>query len=454
MLTLSQKDRDRLVVLHQVKASELSLSEAARRLGIGVRWMRRLQRRFEREGDPVVVHGLRGRPSNRRLEPGLRERALAKAREPLYADFGPTLLGEHLGREGIGSVSSSTLRLWLIEAGLWTPEPRKQKHRRRRERRASVGELVLMDTSIHAWLEERSGEEIVLIALIDDASSRLHARFFPRDTGAANRRLLIDYIERFGRMGAVYADCAGHFRVNFNRSKRRADDQAEALTLIQRSLLELDIELIRALSPQAKGRVERLFGTLQDRLIKEMRVAGIGSLEEANAFLENHFIPFWHDRFTVTPARATDAHRPVPDEVVLLALFAETEERTVRNDFTFRFRNQHYQIEEKDAVVALPKSRVTIEKRLDGTVHFRWRDQYLTPTPLKAPPQPPVQPRAAPTGTARPLTGAAGKPIPPDHPWRRFPVRVGAGRFRTSAPVAATAPAALRPDAPASVAAS
>jgi len=445
VLTLSQKDRDRLVVVREIGEGRVSMSEGARRLRIGVRQMRRLQRRYEREGDRVVVHGLRGRPSNRRLRAELRARALEKAREPLYADFGPTLLCEHLAREGIGPLSPCTLRLWMIEAELWTPRPRKQRHRRRRERRACVGELVLMDTSIHAWLEDRSSEEIVLIALIDDASSRLHARFFRRDTGAANRNLLIEYLERFGRMGAVYADRAGHFRVNFNRSKRQVEDQGEALTLIQRSLTALDIELIHALSPQAKGRVERLFGTLQDRLIKEMRVAGVSSLEEANAFLETTFIPFWDQRFTVDPASNVNAHRPLPEGVDLLALFAETEARMVRNDFTFRYRNQYFQIEKEQADGAMPKTRLTIEKRLDGTVLFRWRDRYLTPTPLAAPPTISVRPRAEPA-TERPLTGAAGKPIPPDHPWRRFPVLVGRGRFRVPAPVEASAPAALLPD--------
>lgn len=259
MLTLSQQERDRIVVLHQVDEGLLTMAEGARRYGVGLRHMRRVMRRFEKEGDGVVVHGLRERPSNRRLSDELRGRALGKAQEELYGDFQPTLLSEHLERDPeIGWVHPSTLRLWLIEAGLWEPKRRKNRHRRRRERRGSVGEMVLMDTSIHAWLEGRSEEEIVLIALIDDATSGLYCRFFPRDTGAANRQLLVEYLERFGRMGAVYADRAGHFQAHFRSRQRRERDEAEALTLIERGLKELDIELIRALSPQAKGRVERL----------------------------------------------------------------------------------------------------------------------------------------------------------------------------------------------------
>lgn len=437
MLTLTQRERDRLVVMRQVASGELKVAEGARRLMLGTRHMRRLVRRFEREGDAAVVHGLRGRPSNRRLDEELRRKALSKACDPLYRDFGSTLLSEHLERDPeIGFIDPSTLRLWRIEEGLWEPRKRRRKHRRRRERSAAFGELLLMDTSLHAWLEERSREPIVLIALIDVATSRLFCRFFPRDTGAANRQLLIDYMGRYGRIGAVYADRAGHFRVNFRRKERREKDEEEALTLIRRGLGALDVELIIAMSPQAKGRVERLFGTLQDRLIKEMRVAGIDSLEAANRFVEETFIPFWDERFGVGPAESADSHRPLPDGVDLMRLFAETEERVIGNDFTFRYLNRFYQIETVDADGAMPKTRITIEQRLDGTLRFRWRERYLMPTSQLGRPEKPRPTTAKPERTAapRPLSGAAGKPVPPDHPWRRFPSLVGRARSTSPAP--------------------
>lgn len=442
MLTLSQRERDRLVVVRQVAQGQLSKAEGARRLGMGVRHLRRLVGRYEAEGDRAMVHGLRGRPSNRRLAGPTRQKALEKAREPLYRDFGPTLLSEHLARDGaIGSIHPSTLRLWMIQEGLWEPKQRRQRHRRRRERRAAFGEMVLMDTSIHDWIEGRGVEEMVLIALLDDATSRLVCRFFPRDTGAANRRLLVDYLTRHGRMGAVYADRAGHFQVSFRRKQRRERDEAEALTLIQRALGALDIELIRALSPQAKGRVERLFGTLQDRLIKEMRVAGIASMDQANRFLEEAFIPFWNGRFAVGPRESVDAHRPLPEGVDLMRLFAETDERVIAQDFTFRFQNRCYQIEAHEAEGAMPQSRITLEQRLDGTLRFRWRERYLLPTPLLTRPLTPEKPRPAPAQRPR-----AGKPIPPHHPWRRFPLRVGAPSSTSPAsPVTLPTPAALVP---------
>jgi hypothetical protein len=418
LLTLSQRDRDRILVLHQVKQGQLPPGVAARRIGLGARQFRRLLRRFEVEGDAAVVHRLRGRRSNRGLPRELRESALQKARQPLYHDFAPTLLSEHLARDAhIGAIPAATLRRWMIEDGTWKVARQGKRHRRRRERRAAFGELVLMDTSEHAWLEDRSEEEMVLIAMIDDATSDLRLRFVARDTGAANRQMIIDYLECHGRMAALYTDQASHFKVNWGACARRARDEPPALTLIQRGLDELGIELILALSPQAKGRVERGFKTLQDRLVKELRVAGITTMVDANRFLDEHFIPFWRGRFTVAPREPLDALRPLPEKVDLLRVFAETDERVVRADFTFRFKNRHFQIRKDEARPGMQGSCIVIERRLDGSVRFRWRDEYLAPALLPSercrvpkpvipaletkPPRPPVKPAA-------------------NHPWRQY----------------------------------
>jgi hypothetical protein len=379
-----------------------------------------MMRRFEEEGDGVVVHGLRGRRSNRALPESLREAALEKARQPLYGDFGPTLLSEHLARDAAaGEVSPATLRRWMIEAGLWKPARQGKRHRKRRERRAAFGELVLMDTSIHAWLEKRCGQEIVLIALIDDATSRLRARFFPRDTGAANRQMIVDYLREHGRMGALYTDQASHFKVNWRAKERRENDDPEALTLIRRGLDALEIELILALSPQAKGRVERLFGTLQDRLVKEMRVADISSMEEGNRFLDEVFLPIWQTRFTVEPREPMSALRPLADDTDLLRLFAETDQRTIREDFTFRYANCHFQIEHADAEPRMPGSRVTIEHRLDRSVRYRWRESYLSPTPLGSERPRKQVPENVPVPISEALSPRTPRRPGPDHPWRK-----------------------------------
>jgi hypothetical protein len=422
MLTLSTRDRDRLVVLHQVQDGVLCCAEGARRVRVGVRHFRRLLRRFEMEGDASVIHRGRDRPSNRCLPASVRTAALERAREPAFHDFGPTLLAEHLSRDpAIGPLSPHTLRAWMIAAGLWKPRERKLSHRRRRARRAAVGELVQMDTSIHAWLEDRSSEEIVLIAMIDDATSRLYARFFPRDTGAANRQLIVDYLRRFGRMGALYTDQAGHFRNPVGgRARIHADDRAAEQTnsIIRRALTALGIELILALSPQAKGRVERLFETLQDRLIKEMRLAGICSMADANRFLEEVFLPWWQTRFTVAAATDVDAHRALPAELDLDCLFAHTEQRVISPDFTIRYKLRCLQIEPAQAHSSMRRSRITVERRLDGSLRFRWRERYLNltdfvPIPVSDLVQDKPKALDKESRTLKPKKPA------PDHPWRK-----------------------------------
>ncbi len=412
MLTLSLRDRDRLSVLRQIEQGRLSTSAAARQVGLSARQMRRLLRRFRQGGDGAVVHRARGRPSNHQLPAALKARVLARATEPQYHDFGPTLLAEHLARDPtIGPLHPATLRQWLLAAGRWTARPRRLRHRRRRERRAAWGELVQMDTSIHRWLEGRSPEPIVLIALLDDATSRLFARFVPRDTGAANRQLLVDYLTRFGRMGALYTDRASHFEPHFSQKARALAEAPAAQSLIQHALAGLDIELILARSPQAKGRVERLFQTLQDRLLKELRVAGVATLPAANQFLTRVFTPDWNRRFTVAPREPHDAHRPLPADRDLQVAFAETLERRVNPDFTIRYRNQHLQIPKAQAAATMPGTVLTIERRLDGSTHYRWRERYLKltiPPVLRPAPAAPAPRRAVPR--ARPAA---------DHPWRR-----------------------------------
>ena len=422
MLQLSRRDRDRLVVLHQVNDGVLSVAAGARRVRLGLRQFRRLLRRFEVEGDASVIHRGRGQPSNRRLPEAVRATTLERAREPVYHDFGPTLLAEHLSRDpAIGALHPDTLRGWMIAAELWKPRQRKLCHRRRRPRRAAAGELVQMDTSIHAWLEDRSSEEIVLIAMIDDATSRLYARFFPRHTGAANRQLIVDYLRRFGRMAALYTDQAGHFRNQVGkRARTHADDRENEQTnsIIRRALSALGIQLILALTPQAKGRVERLFETLQDRLLKEMRVAGVSSLAGANLFLEDRFLPWWETRFTVAAASDVDAHRELPPELDLDCLFAHTEQRVIARDFTIRYKRRCLQIEPANAHASMLGGTLTIETRLDGSLHFRWRERYLSLTEFVATPST-ASPRATPPRDVTDEKTAKPHKPAPDHPWRK-----------------------------------
>jgi hypothetical protein len=370
VLTLSQEQRDRLVLLRRWQEGLLTGVEAAERLGLSPRHFRRLCRRWEAEGDGAVVRREAGRRGNPRYAAEVRRAVVDQASQPLYRDFGPTLLSEHAP----GDVPPWTVRRWLMEAGLWEVRARRRKHRRRRPRRARYGELVLMDTSEHDWLEGRSAESMVLIAMIDDATNDLHARFFPRDTGVANQSVIMEWLELRGRMGALYTDQASHFSQNATGTRTQS--------AIRRGLEALGVELILALSPEAKGRVERLFGTLQDRLIKEMRVAGVDSMAAANLYLQECFLPFWRRRFRIEPADFTDAHLPLEPDTDLLRLFAEVETRVIGKDFTIRYRNQFWQITPEEADPRMPLRRVHLEQCPDGALRFRWEEKYLQPVLL------------------------------------------------------------------------
>jgi len=366
-IPMSQKERDALTVLRSVQGGQRTQAEAARLLGLCARQVRRLLRKLEAQGDGGLVHGLRGQPSNHQADPALRRAALAAYRAR-YADFGPTFAAEKLAGEGL-AVGPQTLRRWLIAEGLWQRRRRRDPHRSRRPRRACFGELVQMDASEHDWLEGR-GEEVVLIGMIDDATSRILARFYPAGTTEAHMDLLGRWLRRFGRPVALYTDRHSIFEP---QDKGRALPGAE--TQFGRALRELGVELIRAHSPQAKGRVERSFGTAQDRWVKELRLAGAASLAQANAVL-GRLLP-GHNRRFVKPARcAADAHRPLGPGHDLAAILSIQEGRVVSNDYTIRFRNRFYQL--LPPVHAGERGgRVVIESRLDGGMAIRFRGQYL-----------------------------------------------------------------------------
>jgi len=411
---MSMRERDRLKVVSEVAEGWLGMREGARRLGVTERQLRRSVRRYEAEGDAGLVHRSRGRPSNRRIDSAVRKRAVVWLRQEKHGGFGPSFAAEKLAQyEGI-AVSRETVRRWMTEEALWQPRSRKVTHREKRPRREACGELVQMDTSIHDWLEGR-GEEAVLISMVDDATGRAFLRFFPADTTAANMTLLRDYLLRYGRPLAIYADKASHFKTN--RPTTVGEDLAglEAETQIGRALRELDIEYIPAHSPQAKGRVERHFGVCQDRLIKELRLADVSTIEEANRFLEEVFTADYSERFAQPPAHPIDAHRPI-DGYDLDAILSHQDERTVDNDYTIRYRNVRYQIEPKSQLPGLRRSKVTVQQRLDGRLAVRWRDRYLQ---IRLAPAAGPQVPSAPTPARPPKARETYRP-PANHPWRRW----------------------------------
>ena len=422
-MALSQRERDRLRMLHEIRQKQITQSEAARRLKISDRQVRRLLVELGKRGDRAVIHGLRGRPSNRRLAARWELQILRRVRQR-YADFGPTLAAEHLAQEGL-PVSRETLRKWMVKARLWCPRAQRVKTIHVwRERRARFGELVMQDSSPFRWLEER-GPACQLIAVIDDATSRFYARFTEHDTTEENLRTFGEWLRRYGRPLAHYTDKNSIFRTSAPAPLGEQLRGEKARSHFGRALGELGIEWIAAHSPQAKGRIERLFETLQDRLVKEMRLAGIDSIAAANHFLEMRFLPAWEERFTVAPRRPRNAHRRLDPEQRLEEILSVRVGRQVADDHTVSWDGNRWGVPREEVCAGLRGAQVEIERRLDGSHWLRFRGRYLRLRHCPAP----LRPSASPSGL-RPagLAERRAKPkdqiqpkyhVPADHPWRK-----------------------------------
>jgi hypothetical protein len=368
-IEMSQTERDRLKVMSVVLDGKRTQVEAGRLLGLTSRQIRRIQRKLEACGDGAIIHKLRGRPSNHRIDLEQRQKVLAIYRAEL-AGFGPTFAAEKLSERG-QSVAVRTLREWLVAEGLWQRQRKRDPHRQRRDRRECFGELVQADGSHHDWLEGR-GPWMVLVVMIDDATSKTMARFYPAETTEAYMDLLGRYLRKRGRMTALYVDRDSIFRAE----DHDPNDPQPTLTQFKRALGELEIDLILANSPQAKGRVERFNKTAQDRLVKELRLAKATTMEQANEVLERVFLPWFNRRCVVEPASPNNAHRPLHQSMSLAAILSLQDNRKVTNDYTIRLDNQLYQL----LPPALPGLRggwVTVERRLHGGLHLRFKGHYL-----------------------------------------------------------------------------
>jgi len=378
---MTQAERDRLVTLKKAQKGLITQREAAEELKLSVRQVKRLLKALKQRGDQAVIHGLRGKPSKRKIAEKVEREAVQILSAPVYEKFGPTLASEYLGSKHGIEASKETVRQWMLRAKLWRGKKQKvQEVHLWRPRRSRVGELVQWDTSEHDWLEGR-GEKLYLIAMIDDASSRLWARFVRHDSTEENMRLLWSYLEEYGRPVAFYTDKASLFRTAEKHKRDEPGVEKDAVemppTQIGRALQELGITWIGAHSPQAKGRVERNFQTAQDRLVKGMRVAGVKTIEEANEYLKNDYMVWWERELTVEPASADDAHKPLEKSHNLAASLSHMETRQVDNDYTLRWDGKRYRIESQSVVSGLRKATVRVEKRLDGSLAVCFGKRYL-----------------------------------------------------------------------------
>jgi len=377
-LLMTQAERDRLVTLRKTKKGLITRRQAAEELGLDIRQVKRLVKALKKRGDKAVVHGLRGKPSNQRIAQTVEEEAIRILSAELYKGFRPTLAAEYLADKHGIRASKETVRQWMIRGKLWRAKAQKVKAVHVwRPRRSCWGELVQWDTSVHAWLEERGPEKMYLIALIDDATSRLFARFVPADSTEHHMRELWAYVEHYGRPQAVYTDKASLFQPTLAPGWKEEEPGPKTETQMGRAFRELGIQWIAAHSPQAKGRIERCFGTLQDRLVKGLRKAGARTQEDANQYLGREFLKEWNERFTVQAASETDAHRPLGKTLSLESTLSHMEQRQVMNDYTVAWEGRRWQIPKAAVQPGLRRSSIRIESRLDGTLQARIGPQFV-----------------------------------------------------------------------------
>jgi len=408
IIMATQEELRRLHVIQKVLEGGLRRVEAAEILSLSSRHIRRVVKRIRQEGPGGIVHRSRGRPSNRKIADQIKDKVIKLCRTT-YKGFGPTLASEKLlEREGV-RLSDETLRGWLIETGDWKKVRKRRKHRRWRERKGHPGELVQMDGSHHAWFEER-GDPCVLMGYIDDARGAAFGRFYDYEGTMPAMDSFKRYIRKRGLPLKVYLD--GHSTYK-STAKATIEEQlggVEPLSQFERALKELGVEVTHAHSPQAKGRIERLFRTFQDRVIKEMRLKGIKTIEEGNRFLEA-YLPIYNRRFSVRPREKEDVHRSLPKGIDLNAILCIKTERTLRNDFTVAHNHKLYQIEE-----ATKASKVIVQDRMDGSMRMTYQGQALRFREIK---ERPVRENKQLVAKKRRKTY-----IPPvDHPWRRFKIK-------------------------------
>lgn len=417
---LSNEEQQKLDVIKSTIQRKITNEQAAKMLSISVRQVQRLKKAVKTEGDEAIVHKLKGRKSNHCIDPSTKENLLKKIKDA-YHDFKPGFATEKLQEEYGMRVTSQTIRVWMAEAGLWKPHKQKKtgKYRSWRPRKEYLGELEQFDGSYHFWFEERFLDkerypiETCLLTSIDDATGRItKAKFSDNEGVIAVFNFWKEYIQNIGKPLSVYLDKFSTYKLNH----KNAVDNQELITQFQRAMQDLGIKLITAHSPQAKGRVERLFQTLQDRLIKEMRLADIKTPEEGNRFLEERFIPKFNSKFSVLPQKEGNAHRSLSeiDRKNLNRIFSVQSLRRVNNDFTIRFKNNWYQLTEIQPITVRTGEKVLVEEWLNGVTHFSLREKYLNYIVL------PERPKKIKQLPLILTTHKLNWEPPLNHPWRQY----------------------------------
>lgn len=405
---MSKRELQRGGVLARVKAGELRVKHAADLMKVSYRQAKRLWRRYRAGGTASLKHGNAGRVSNRRRPKKERQKILRKVAEK-YSGFGPTLASEHLASEDHLEIHPETLRRWMLEAGLWKRARKRKAHRQRRDRRAHFGELVQMDGSFHDWYQGRA-PEACLMNMVDDATSTVEARIGDEETIWAAARVLRQWIEKYGVPLALYTDWKNVYL--------REPTEKELLhgkvpvTQFGRMCQKLDIRIIAANSPEAKGRVERGNGTHQDRLVKKMGRKKIHTHEAAHQFLQEEYLAQHNARYARPPAEPQDYHRKAPGARELEQVFCLETERSISNDWVVRYENRYFQLERTHDYPPR-QARVTVCEWEDGRIEIRYKNKTRAHHEIPAPERKPTRQR----GSVKPPKRSRWKP-PADHPWR------------------------------------
>ena len=410
---MTQKEIDRHDVIQRLIKKEFNGTQAAELLKLSVRQVRRLKDRVVVNSARGLIHLSRGKKSNHSL-PKKERKNIVKLLKKHYQDFGPTFASEKLSERDKIDRDPKTIRSIMIAEDLWKPKKSKTEshHRAWRQRRSAYGEMNQYDGSYEHWFEDRGGE-VCLLAGIDDATGKIiQASFAPHEGLVPTFTFWKSYVEAHGKPRAIYTDKFSTYKMNSTLAKENHDLK----TQFERVCDDLHIELIHANSPQAKGRVERLFRTLQDRLIKELRLAGIATVPEANVFLNEVFIPSFNAKFSVEPASNANLNITLTtkEHGELFSIFSRHETRTIQNDFTISYKNTWYQLEKDQPITVCKKEVVTVEEWIDDTIHLKLRGKELNKKvlperPKKSTPQPWVLTRQ-PQQRTKPAS---------DHPWRK-----------------------------------
>lgn len=413
LITMSTKEIDRFTVITNLLNKQINGTEAAQQLQLSTRQIRRIKSRFDQSNPLRIAHQSRGQPSNRRLKPVVINRIINLLKTK-YVGFGPTLATEKLFEINKIKISDESLRTVMTKNNLWKPRIRKKnrEHREWRPRRENYGTMEQYDGSYHHWFEQRA-EECCLLLAVDDATGKITQAVFDRHEGILPTfGFWRAYIEENGKPASIYLDKFSTYKINH----KNAEDNKEMITQFQRVCQDLNITLISAHSPEAKGRVERMFKTLQDRLVKELRLQNISDIDSANIFLREKYIQSFNEKFAVVSTKRADLHRILTKTDVenMNSIFSVHSERIVMNDFTIQFKNQYFQLGQQQPVVVCRKEKILVEEHLDGSIKLKLRGKNLNYIVLPKRPEKEYK-----LNIPALTTGTPSYKPPSDHPWRK-----------------------------------